>query len=307
MENYTDLIKEEIKLDSVSSCCSHSAFIAILILSSSFMKKNNEFIIEINSNNMAVFRKLMPVVSNSGFKRGEIQCIYNAKGKIKKIRTDIQTLNNSDITDIFFDESKGFKHLENKCCVKNFLKAAFLVSGSSVNPEKGYQIEINFKNHEKTLDYTGNILDSKFNLNIKKIKRKENFFLYIKKFENVVRFLNILEVNRSIMLLQEKSMLREIKIGVNRKLNCELNNMDKVIACGSKQMREFINIKNSELWEKLDNISQNILDERINSPDLSYAEIGEKLGMTKDQISYYIKKISRKYLKYRNNLVESNL
>jgi DNA-binding transcriptional regulator WhiA len=71
------------------------------------------------------------------------------------------------------------------------------------------------------------------------------------------------------------------------------------------QAERFIKIKNTFLYEKLDERSKTIIEYRIENPDLSYAEIGQLCDMTKAQVNYYIKKIERKYLKYNSNLVKS--
>jgi len=305
--NYTDILKDEIKINYKNLCCHKAIFLAILYFSSSLNIKGNKIHTEFKFREASVFRKILPVIKSLSVSRSDIKVLYTVKNSLKGIVFDINesSVDNKKFMDFLLDETSIINYLENECCFREFLKVIFLINGSIVNPSKQYFLEINLRNFSKMIEIinfkTRKLLDFEFSNTF----RNDNNIIYLKKFDNIISFLSFLECSRFIMLLEEKSMLKGIRGEVNRQVNCEINNINRKIECGGEQAANFINIKKTSFFDDLDGKSKKIILERIDNPDFSYSELGELCNMTKSQINYYIKKIERKYLKYCSNLVKS--
>ncbi|MGM0608184.1 MAG: DNA-binding protein WhiA [Candidatus Muiribacteriota bacterium] len=307
-ENYTEILKGEIKLRLENDCCCEACFFGILLLNASIKKDNSKISFELQFTSMSVFRKILTVINRLSLKRSDIKCIYSGKNNIKKIKLQIFDLKyrEIDFLTIYSNEKLMTDILNKNCCFKNFAAFLFLNSGFISNPAKKYHIEINLKNRR----ILAQILKEKFKkfpgIDFKISNKKENTIIYIKNFDGIIKFLLLIKTASFINIMQENSVLKDIKNKVNRKVNCELKNMDRSVETGSRQVKIFTEAKKSPLFfEKLDKISQNVINIRLLHPSMSYAEIALELNLTKNQVSYYIKKINRKYLKFTYDMVES--
>ncbi len=126
--------------------------------------------------------------------------------------------------------------LQENCCVRAYIRGAFLSSGSIADPEKGYHFEIVTSCKKKA-----NQLISKleiFGIEAKSIERKGHIVVYIKEGSQIVDVLNVMEAHNALMELENIRIVKELRNSVNRQVNCETANINKTVNAAVKQVED---------------------------------------------------------------------
>ncbi len=183
-----------------------------------------------------------------------------------------------------FEKINSEKNIE---LIKSFIRGVFLGSGSINNPENTYHMEIYIKNRE-VLEKLFDIVQ-KYNLNLKKSEQ----FLYIKDGEEISKFLAFIGANKSVLKFEEIRVQKYMNNKVNRLVNCKTANLNKVINASIEQIDAINKLKKNGKFEKLDESLKEIANLRIDYPDLSLIELGQKLKspLGKSGVNYRMKKI----------------
>jgi DNA-binding protein WhiA len=181
--------------------------------------------------------------------------------------------------------------LKKVCCRKSFLRAAFLSGGSISDPEKTYHLEIASKNAYSTEIIKELLKD--YGINVKIITRKGNYVAYIKEGENIVDFLNIIGAHGALMELENVRILKEMRNGVNRIVNCETANLGKTV---NASVRQVDNIRLIETSIGISNLPKNLVDIaklRLENSELSLKELGEMLSpkLGKSGVNHRLRKL----------------
>mgnify|MGYP002282315424 FL=1 len=183
-----------------------------------------------------------------------------------------------------FEKINSEKNIE---LIKSFIRGGFLGSGSINNPENTYHMEIYIKNRE-VLEKLFDIVQ-KYNLNLKKSEQ----FLYIKDGEEISKFLAFIGANKSVLKFEEIRVQKYMNNKVNRLVNCKTANLNKVLNASIEQIDAINKLKKNGKFEKLDESLKEIANLRIDYPDLSLIELGQKLKspLGKSGVNYRMKKI----------------
>lgn len=183
-----------------------------------------------------------------------------------------------------FEKINSEKNIE---LIKSFIRGIFLGSGSINNPENTYHMEIYIKNRE-VLEKLFDIVQ-KYNLNLKKSEQ----FLYIKDGEEISKFLAFIGANKSVLKFEEIRVQKYMNNKVNRLVNCKTANLNKVLNASIEQIDAINKLKKNGKFEKLDESLKEIANLRIDYPDLSLIELGQKLKspLGKSGVNYRMKKI----------------
>ena len=162
-----------------------------------------------------------------------------------------------------------------------FMRGLFMGAGSINNPEKKYHLEC------KTRDVNGvkSIVDT-MKLNDIILKQRENV-LYIKEGEEISKFLAFIEAVKSVMKFEEIRVERQMNNKVNRLVNCETANLNKVLNASVEQINAIKKLKEDGLKE--------IANLRLENPDMPLVELGKKLStpIGKSGVNYRLKKIQK--------------
>ncbi len=116
-----------------------------------------------------------------------------------------------------------------------FLKGAFLVGGSIVNPTSGYHLELVChhyhlsKDIQKFLAYCG--------FPFKFVVRKSHHVLYLKDSNIMERFLYVLGAKKAAFALVDAKIYKQVQNSNNRLNNCVSHNHDKVIDKAIEQIK----------------------------------------------------------------------
>lgn len=175
---------------------------------------------------------------------------------------------------------------------KAFLRAAFLIGGSVNSPNtSNYHLEIYAKDSNNILFIQG--LMNYFDLNAKIIRRRNGFIAYIKDAEQIANFLIITKAQNSLFKFEDIRIQRDFNNSINRVINCEVANEQKVMESAARQVDDINFIKEHLTLEALNPKLRKAADLRLENPDLSLSEL---------ELAYlekYGKKISRSGLNHR--------
>ncbi len=139
--------------------------------------------------------------------------------------------------------------VQSACCKRAFIRGAFLCAGSISNPKKSYHFEI-VCGTDGQAAYLQKLLWS-FGIEAKRAMRKHSYVVYLKEGSRIVDVLNVMEAHGALMDLENIRILKEMRNTVNRKVNCEAANINKVVLAAVRQKEDILLIRDKIGLDKL--------------------------------------------------------
>ncbi len=178
------------------------------------------------------------------------------------------------------------------CCRRAYIRGAFLSVGSVNDPEKNYHLEFVLSNlllAEQLRD-----LINAFGLDAKVVERKEHYIVYLKEGEQIVDLLNIMEAPLALMDLENVRIVKEMRNDINRRVNCETANLNKVVGAAVKQVEDIVYIEKTVGLTHLSEQLAEVARLRLEYPDKSLKELGSYLRQPvgKSGVNHRLRKIS---------------
>jgi len=183
------------------------------------------------------------------------------------------------------------KILMRQCCKRAYVRGAFLSHGSIANPEKTYHLEIFTDKYEVARRVTATI--NALGLSAKMTTRKGDMLVYLKDAEEIVTLLNLMGAHSALLRLENIRVVKDMRNQINRLVNCETANVDKIIQASIDQIEAVKHIQKhmnlSDLPPKLAQIARL----RIDNPYASLKELGEMCDppLSKSGVNYRMKKL----------------
>ena len=171
------------------------------------------------------------------------------------------------------------------------IREAFIKSGFMTDPNKEYHLEVAFKTKKHAEEFR-EILQN-FNIQAKTVKKGKGYIIYLKDGEDISNFLALIGANNAVLRFEEIRVLKEARNNVNRIVNCETANLNKILDASKNQIDAIKFIKQKHKFDMLPQELKDIADIRIKNPDISYEEIGKLLknNISKSGVSHRLKKI----------------
>ena len=132
--------------------------------------------------------------------------------------------------------------IENECCKKEYVKGAFVGGGSVTVPSlldkknKGYHLEFVFSNYQTASDFASLLSEQGFMPKL--IERKERYIIYFKNAEEISDILAFMGATKSCFELNDVIIEKDIRNDTNRKVNCEIGNLNKQVEASIKQIKK---------------------------------------------------------------------
>lgn len=166
-------------------------------------------------------------------------------------------------------------NIENECCMGAYTRGAFLGGGSITNPEKSYHMEFDYKYTEQAgkLEH----VFEKAGIIVKSTQRKAHTVLYVKEYELIAGILGLMGDGAGAVEIYNISAEKEIRNEINRQMNCENANMDKIAAAYCRHMAAIEKIKKTSGFDKLPDVLREIAELRIEYPEDSLKDLGARL------------------------------
>lgn len=183
--------------------------------------------------------------------------------------------------------------VQQQCCKRSFLRGAFLATGSISDPSKFYHLEIVCTTERKAKQLV-DIIET-FDVEAKIVQRKKYLVVYIKEGSYIVDMLNIMEAHVSLMELENIRIYKEMRNSVNRKVNCEMANLNKTVAAAVKQINDIKYIQDTIGLESLSSGLRDIAYVRLENADMNLKDLGELLTppVGKSGVNHRLRKLSQ--------------
>ena len=303
--SFSSELKEELSKISNhnNECCKMAELAGYLITNCNVVKENGEFILKMTTENSSAIKR----VYNAFKKIYGIEPITNVtrettdNGMLFELyvsdKKDLQKIFENSLINIDANlqiviDDKG-KIKEKECCMKAFLRGVFLGTGSIATPENANHLEIVLNNVENA-NFINSILHE-LGVNAKIIKRKKSTVLYLKDAEEISKFLIIVGSSISLLSYEQTRVMKEYRNDMNRKINCEVANMDKVARAASSKLNDIMLIKSKNRFMELSKELQDVALLREKNPEASLEKIGEMLEqrLSKAGVSHRFKRIKQ--------------
>lgn len=259
-----------------------------LVTSNTSVQKNKVRFSTESQYNINRFSKLL---NNLGFVNYDIKIQRNMYS-IFINKNDIQELIRAEENINIANEILSY-FLKSEILEKAFVRGTFLGSGTINNPEKKYHLEIFLKNLE-TAKYIIEIL-KKYSIDFKILERSKKYAIYTKEGEEISKFLALMGASASVLKFEEIRVYRDIKNNINRKVNCETANLNKIVNSSVKQINDIKYIKERGKFNELSEQLKEIAIVRIENPDMSLEELGKllKKPIGKSGVNHRLRKIQK--------------
>ena len=171
------------------------------------------------------------------------------------------------------------------------VKGAFLGAGSVNDPNKQYHLEITF-GELNNAEYILNLC-KQFGVFLKIMEVKERIVLYIKEAEEISKFLALIGSNKGVLAFEDVRITKEIKNNVNRLVNCETANLNRIVNASVDQINDIKLLKNLNKFEELPDYLKQVAYLRLENPDASLKALGEMLEkpLGKSGVNHRLQKI----------------
>ncbi len=175
--------------------------------------------------------------------------------------------------------------------IREYIKYNFILYGSILNPTNYYHIELKMSDNINCNYFIG--FASKFELNFKYINRKNGNYIYLKEAEQIADFLRIVGANNHLLEFENLRIFKEVRNDINRKQNCEIANLNKVIGTAVRQENAILYIKETVGLDYLKDELKEVALIRLETENLTLQEIGDLTNpkISKHTVNYRLKKV----------------
>ncbi len=181
--------------------------------------------------------------------------------------------------------------LKKDCCVRAYLRGAFLAAGTVSDPAKSYHFEITCPGEEEAV-YLISLL-SRCGVEARGMERKGSSVVYIKEGGQIRDILTMMGAPVSMMNFENARILKGMRGNVNRRVNCETSNINKTVAAGVRQVKAIRALRDSgELYTLSDSL-QDIARARLDNPDATLEELGQLMNppVSKSGVNHRLRKL----------------
>lgn len=168
-----------------------------------------------------------------------------------------------------WDNNSNLKHDEQ--LARLLIREAFIKKGFVNDPNKDYHLEILFKTKKKAIELKEIIAN--LGIDIKLTKKSSDYMLYLKDGEEISSFLALMGATKAMLKFEEIRVIKETRNNVNRLVNCETANLNKIINAAVKQIEDIKKLKRNRKFDNLPESLKEIAILRLENPDSSYEEL----------------------------------
>lgn len=172
-----------------------------------------------------------------------------------------------------------------------FFRGAFLAGGSVTDPKKGYHLELATSHHSVSREMLALMRDTEFTP--KDANRKGNAVIYFKQSECIEDFLTAIGAPISAMDIMTAKLEKDLRGSVNRRVNCDAANLDKVVEAAQVQIEAIKKLEEAGQLEILPEKLQETARLRRAHPSDTLAQLAEQCDppVTKSALNHRLRKL----------------
>ena len=272
------------------SCCNAAEAYGILLYANCFTGRE----IRIITGSPALAVRLPKLFSRSFGLEFDALPPDNARGKRSFRITDREKIRK--IFSVYGQEPglalhMNFGVLENDCCRSAFLRGAFLSGGSITDPDKRYHLELSCS-HRSVLGETTALLQE-LGFEPRSSHRSGGELLYFKQSDTITDLLTTMGAPLAGMALQQSKVEKDMRNAVNRRVNCDSANADRIVSAALEQLDMIRRIETEVGLDALPEALQDTAMLRIANPEASLSELASLAypPVSKSCMSHRLKKL----------------
>ncbi|MBO0707494.1 MAG: DNA-binding protein WhiA [Candidatus Dormibacteraeota bacterium] len=128
-------------------------------------------------------------------------------------------------------------------------------------------------------------------------ERAHQPLLYIKEGDGVAGTLSLLGASRAVMAFESARVVREVSAQINRQLNFETANLEKVAEGASRQVAAIRRLERSGRLAQLTPALRQMAATRLAEPELSLEELALRLELSKSGANHRLRRLMREATK----------
>ena len=286
---------------------------ALIRMNGSVGLANHQLVLNVSTESPAIARRIYTLIKD--FYQIESDILVRRKMKLKKNNTYVvrlryharELLSDLGIIDgLSIREDVPLDLLKNDLMIRSYLRGAFLAGGSVNNPETSrYHLEIYslYEEHNETIAKMIN----RYHLNARTTSRRSGYIVYLKEAEKIANFLQLIGATSAMLKFENIRIVRDMRNSVNRLVNCENANMDKVANASNRQIENIRLIDQRVGLNQLPPKLQMIAKTRLAHQEVSLKELGELVPdgpISKSGVNHRLRKINQYADKLRQTAAE---
>ncbi len=232
--------------------------------------------------------KLITEIFNSTLAFNDNEIIIRNENLINSM---VKILCIKDSNDFSLKPSVDERCVSENCCKRMYIGTAFVCCGSVNDPNRHYHLEFVDNDYDHLKSLVGLISD--FGIDMKIVERKNRFVVYCKESEQIVDLLNVMSAYKALLEFENLRVVKEVRNNVNRIVNCETANINKVVSTAFRQIEDINYIIDRVGLNYLPSNLRVIAEARLKYPDASLKELGEVITppIGKSGVNHRLKKI----------------
>lgn len=302
---FSSKIKDELSRTEITDILSAKAETAALLRTMGYVtiKGFNKMEVVFSTENAAVARRIFKLlktafdistgvsVEKTNRLKKHNNYIINIEDSLSKNFLRETKIAGDDFNIMTFDFGVPMDLLTNDACKRTYIKGAFLGSGSISDPEKSYHAEF-VNNKEAHSEGLCRLLEG-FGINGKTISRKNYYVTYIKEGEQISDLLALMGANNAVLDFENVRAVKETRNQINRVINCETANLDKIVDTSMRQINSIKVLKKYKAIDKLPDHLKELAYLRLKHTNASLKELGEMLNppLGKSGVNHRLRKI----------------
>jgi DNA-binding protein WhiA len=259
-----------------------------------FKKNTTPFKLSTESSSFA--RRLVTIFKKLGYKDVKVEIKknhVNRKNFFYILKCESFSMNSF----IHLNKEDGsFYHWDEKlnpCCKRSIARGCFIAGGWLTNPQKSYSLQFTFSSLEN-MDFYLKVM-SDLGFSVKNPNKNQDFILYLKDAEAIADFLSTIGATNSLMKFENIRILKEVKNNVNRAVNCETANLEKIVVSSLRQIENIVLIEKTIGLFHLPKKLREMAEVRLNNREASLQDLGELIlpPIGKSGVNHRLKKLEK--------------
>ncbi len=176
-------------------------------------------------------------------------------------------------------------------CKSAFLRGIFCVSGTVSNPEKSFHFELKFKDYAIADALYEFISDNC--LEMKRIKRKDGYSLYLKKGDDIEDIIHFMGADKQAFEFANEKIKRDFANLANRQNNFEVVNINKTVNASGDTIKAIKKLEKKGVLTSLPDSLKETAELRVENPFANLEELAELHNerITKSGVNHRLKKL----------------
>ncbi|MBQ7417652.1 MAG: DNA-binding protein WhiA [Acidaminococcaceae bacterium] len=296
--SYSSDVKNELaRLEGQKPCCEKAELLGVLRLSGALVLRGKNIGIHFSTENAALARRVLQVLKSNYPVQTEVVITRSRRLK-KNNRYQVEVIPDSNVAKALQElqilpsgEDERQNLLRKACCRKAFLRGVFMAGGSVSRPAGDYHLEIVTEN-EELARLIVKIMHG-FSLSAKMTDRKNNYIVYLKDGDHITDFLSLIGAHQALLEFENVRIVKDMRNQVNRRVNCETANLNKVIRASVLQVACIRYLQEHGRYDLLPEKLKEAAELRMRYPDISLNELVEYTEGTvgKSGLNHRLKKI----------------